>query len=202
MIGPSIVINGKISGDEDLTIEGTVEGSIDLPNQDVVIGQSGRIKADVQGKIVHIEGKIEGDIKGVEQVIISNSGNVRGNLVAPRVTLEDGAVFKGSIDMDPGEPLLGKNKVCYKRQDPKGIGRKIGYFMKIYCRLVGEKIFLIFMESSHPTRLMDWVFEPSRKAVKLTCCILANLFQRQSTPLQTIAAKFMWRMRTQNSHFY
>ena len=70
MIGPSIVINGKISGDEDLTIEGTVEGSIDLPNQDVVIGQSGRIKADVQGKIVHIEGKIEGDIKGVEQVII------------------------------------------------------------------------------------------------------------------------------------
>ena len=114
MIGPSIVINGKVSGDEDLTIEGTVEGSIDLPNQNVLIGQSGRIKADVQGKIVHIEGKIEGDIKGVEQVIISNSGNVRGNLVAPRVTLEDGAVFKGSIDMDPGEPLLEKTKSAIK----------------------------------------------------------------------------------------
>ena len=114
MIGPSIVINGKVSGDEDLTIEGTVEGSIDLPNQNVLIGQSGRIKADVQGKIVHIEGKIEGDIKGVEQVIISNSGNVRGNLVAPRVTLEDGAVFKGSIDMDPGEPLLEKAKSSIK----------------------------------------------------------------------------------------
>ena len=114
MIGPSIVIDGKISGDEDLIIEGTVEGSVDLPNQDVVIGQSGRVKADVQGKIVHIEGKIEGDIKGVEQVIISNSGNVRGNLVAPRVTLEDGAVVKGSIDMDPGEPLLEKTKSSIK----------------------------------------------------------------------------------------
>ncbi len=114
MIGPSIVINGKISGDENLTIEGTVEGSIELPNQDVLIGQSGRIKADIHGKVVHIEGNIEGDITGVEQVIISNSGNVRGNLVAPRVTLEDGAVFKGSIDMDPGEPLLEKTKAAVK----------------------------------------------------------------------------------------
>jgi len=124
MIGPSIVINGKISGDENLIIEGTVEGSIDLPNQDVVIGQAGRIKADLQGKVVHIEGKIEGDIKGVEQVIIANSGNVRGNLVAPRVTLEDGAVFKGSIDMDPGEPLLEKTELVIEDKMKKQSNKK------------------------------------------------------------------------------
>jgi cytoskeletal protein CcmA (bactofilin family) len=124
MIGPSIVINGKISGDENLIIEGTVEGSIDLPNQDVVIGQAGRIKADLQGKVVHIEGKIEGDIKGVEQVIIANSGNVRGNLVAPRVTLEDGAVFKGSIDMDPGEPLLEKTELVIEDKMKKLSNKK------------------------------------------------------------------------------
>ena len=114
MIGPSLVINGKVSGDEDLVIEGTVEGSVELPDHEVVIGQSGRIKADIKGRVVHIEGKIEGDINGVEQVVISSNGNVRGNLVAPRVTLEDGAVFKGSIDMDPGEPLLEQAKVSIK----------------------------------------------------------------------------------------
>jgi cytoskeletal protein CcmA (bactofilin family) len=81
MIGPSIVIKGTVSGDEDLLVQGRVEGSIELKDNEVSVGQSG----------------------GSEKVVISKSGNVRGNIVAPRVTLEDGAKFKGSIDMDPGE---------------------------------------------------------------------------------------------------
>ena len=103
MIGPSIVIKGTVSGDEDLVIQGSVEGSVELGSHEVSIGQSGKVKADITAKVVRIEGEVAGDITGHEQVVISASGNVRGNIVAPRVTLEDGAIFKGSIDMDPGE---------------------------------------------------------------------------------------------------
>ena len=103
MIGPSIVIKGTVSGDEDLLVQGRVEGSIELKDNEVSVGQSGRVTADVDAKIVKIDGEVTGDISGAEKVVISKSGNVRGNIVAPRVTLEDGAKFKGSIDMDPGE---------------------------------------------------------------------------------------------------
>lgn len=103
MIGPSIVIKGTVSGDEDLLIHGSVEGSVELGAHEVSVGQSGKVKADITAKVVRIDGEVAGDITGFEKVVISKSGNVRGNIVAPRVTLEDGAIFKGSIDMDPGE---------------------------------------------------------------------------------------------------
>lgn len=103
MIGPSIVIKGTVSGDEDLLVQGRVEGSIELKDNEVSVGQSGRVTADVSAKTVKIDGEVTGDINGGENVVISKSGRVRGNIVAPRVTLEDGAIFKGSIDMDPGE---------------------------------------------------------------------------------------------------
>ena len=103
MIGPSIVIKGTVSGDEDLLVQGKVEGSIELKDNEVSVGQSGRVTADVSAKTVRIDGEVTGDIDGGEKVVISKSGRVRGNIVAPRVTLEDGAIFKGSIDMDPGD---------------------------------------------------------------------------------------------------
>lgn len=103
VIGPRIVINGSIAGDEDLLIEGRVEGSIELGDHRVDIGPSGKVHADIDAKEVKVEGEVRGDINGSEKVIISRTGRVQGNLKAPRVTLEDGAKFKGSIDMDPGE---------------------------------------------------------------------------------------------------
>ena len=103
MIGKSIKINGTITGEENLTVEGTVEGSIELPNNDLTIGEPGKVEADLSAKVVKVEGQVFGDINGSEKVIISKSGIVRGNIVAPRVTLEDGAKFKGSIDMDPAD---------------------------------------------------------------------------------------------------
>ena len=108
MIGNSIVIKGTVSGDEDLTIQGTVEGTIELGTNEVTIGESGKVSADVHARMVRIDGEVTGDIKGGEKVVISKSGNVRGNIVAPRVTLEDGAIFKGSIDMDPGDNVVKK----------------------------------------------------------------------------------------------
>jgi cytoskeletal protein CcmA (bactofilin family) len=99
-IGPSIQINGDVSGNEDVIIEGRVEGTISLDENVLTVGKEGQINATVNARAVFVEGKVEGDLKGDEQVVVQRSGNVRGNIVAPRVTLEDGCKFKGSIDMD------------------------------------------------------------------------------------------------------
>lgn len=103
LIGPGIRVDGDISGDENLVIEGKVNGKILLDHNQVEVGQSGCVKADITAKVIKIAGEVRGDITGTEKVIILRSGNVHGNIVAPRMTLEDGAIFKGSIDMDPGE---------------------------------------------------------------------------------------------------
>jgi len=102
-IGPGIHINGDISGEENLVVEGKVDGKIRLENHQVEIGRGGRVNANVSAKVIKIAGEVRGDLKGKEKVVISSTGNVQGNIVAPRMTLEDGAIFKGSIDMDPGE---------------------------------------------------------------------------------------------------
>jgi cytoskeletal protein CcmA (bactofilin family) len=99
LIGPSIKIEGSVSGDEDLLVEGRVEGKIELAQHSVTIGTSGRIKADIQGRNIVIMGEVEGNLFGSEQITLRQSSTVRGNLVAPRVSLEDGSNFKGSIDM-------------------------------------------------------------------------------------------------------
>jgi cytoskeletal protein CcmA (bactofilin family) len=104
VIGPGIVIDGDISGSENLVIEGKVKGRILLASHEVTVGQSGEVNADISAKVIRVSGKIKGDLSGKEKVIISSTGNVHGNIVAPRMLLEDGAVFKGSIDMDPREP--------------------------------------------------------------------------------------------------
>jgi len=108
LIGPGIHVKGDISGDENLVIEGKVDGKILLDNNHVEVGQTGRVNADITAKVIKIAGEVRGDITGTEKVIISRSGNVHGNIVAPRMTLEDGAIFKGSIDMDPSDGAKAK----------------------------------------------------------------------------------------------
>ncbi len=100
LVGPSIIVKGELSGEEDLMIQGRVEGRVDLKKNNVTVGRTGNVKANIYGKIISIEGEVEGDIYGEEKIIVRASGLVRGNMTAPRVNLEDGAKFKGSIDMD------------------------------------------------------------------------------------------------------
>jgi len=125
MIGPSIKIKGEVSGDEDLLIQGQVEGTVNLKNNEVIVGESGQLSADILAKTIKIDGKVTGDITGTENVVISKLGNVRGNIIAPRVLLEDGAKFKGSIDMDPGDaagkssPQSAKEPTAFPSQDNK-----------------------------------------------------------------------------------
>lgn len=99
LIGPSIEIKGSLSGDEDVFVEGRVEGKIELSQHSITIGPRGRIKADIRGRSIVVMGEVEGNLNGSEQIILRQSSKVRGNLVAPRVALEDGSDFKGGIDM-------------------------------------------------------------------------------------------------------
>ena len=98
-IGASILVKGDLSGEENLLIQGRVEGQITLENNDLTVGSRGRVKADIHAKVISVEGEVRGNLFGQEKITIRKTGNVRGNLVAPRVSLEDGATFKGSIDM-------------------------------------------------------------------------------------------------------
>ena len=100
IVGPSILIHGDMTGDEDLVIQGRIEGSISLKKNLATIGKDGRVNATVSAQTIRVEGTVEGELRGREQVIVTRSGSVNGNIVAPRVTLEDGCRFKGSIDMD------------------------------------------------------------------------------------------------------
>lgn len=99
MIGMTVKIKGDISSDENLVIEGQVDGTITLNSHELTVGQSGRVNANVSAKIIKIDGQVNGDIVGKEKIIISKTGNVRGNIVAPVVILEEGGKFKGTIDM-------------------------------------------------------------------------------------------------------
>lgn len=98
-IGQSIEIKGELTGDEDLIIDGKVEGKIDLKDHNLTIGTNGRINAEIHAKSVIVNGEVVGDIIADDKVEIASSGSVHGDLCAPRVALADGSSFKGSIDM-------------------------------------------------------------------------------------------------------
>ena len=102
-IGRTIFIKGELLGEEDLLIEGRVEGRIELRQNNVTVGKNGRVKADIYGKTISVEGEVQGNLHGEEHLALRQSSQVRGNIVAPRVVLEDGCRFKGSIDMSPEE---------------------------------------------------------------------------------------------------
>jgi cytoskeletal protein CcmA (bactofilin family) len=105
-IGKSVIIKGDLSGSEDLTIEGHVEGKIELRQNVLTIGPNGRIKAAVFAKTVIIQGEVQGDITASERIDIRDAGSVDGDLSAPRIAIADGAHFRGSIDMQktPAKP--------------------------------------------------------------------------------------------------
>jgi cytoskeletal protein CcmA (bactofilin family) len=98
-IGKSVVIKGELNGSEDLTIEGQVEGKIELRQNILTIGPNGRIKAQVFAKAVIILGEVTGNVTATEKVDIRDNGSVDGDIASPRVAIAEGAHFRGSIDM-------------------------------------------------------------------------------------------------------
>lgn len=99
-IGSTIRIKGDVSGDENLTIDGTVDGTVTVKQHNLQIGKNGRVNADLHAKSIQVEGQVDGNLHADEKVVIRQSGVVRGNIVSPRLTMEDGCTFKGSVDMD------------------------------------------------------------------------------------------------------
>ncbi len=98
-IGKSIVIKGELSGNEDLTIQGRVEGKIDLKQNLLTVGENGKVKAQLFAKTVVVIGEVLGNVTAVEKVSIQEKGAVDGDISAPRVAIAEGAHFRGSIDM-------------------------------------------------------------------------------------------------------
>jgi len=107
-IGKSVVIKGELNGSEDLTIEGQVEGTIQLRDHVLTIGPNGKIKAQVFAKAVIILGEVTGNVTASEKVDIRDNGSVDGDIISPRVAIAEGAHFRGSVDMRrrgaPGQP--------------------------------------------------------------------------------------------------
>ena len=98
-IGKSVVIKGELNGSEDLTIEGQVEGTIQLRDHVLTIGPNGRIKAQVFAKSVIVLGEVLGNVTASEKVDIRDNGSVDGDIISPRVAIAEGAHFRGSVDM-------------------------------------------------------------------------------------------------------
>lgn len=119
-IGRSITIRGEVTGDEDLLIQGRVDGSVDLKQHSVTVGREGEVKANITARVVTVEGKVEGNLSADEQVILRASATVQGDISAPRVVLEDGARFRGGVDM--GETVTSKKSAsaAHSQQHQQG----------------------------------------------------------------------------------
>ena len=102
-IGKSIVIKGELSGAEDLTIEGQVEGKIEFRDHVLTVGTAGRIKAEIVAKSIVVLGQVTGNLTATEKVDIREKGSVEGDVTAPRVAIADGSHFRGTIDMQRKE---------------------------------------------------------------------------------------------------
>jgi len=121
IIGPSISIKGTLSGKEDLMIQGRVEGRIDLKKNNITVGKSGRIKGNICGKVISIEGEVRGNLVGEERIVLRQSGRVRGDMRAPRINLEEGAKCKGDIDTESN----GEEKQPTLKEAPLALDRNV-----------------------------------------------------------------------------
>src|SRR6201996_8608176 len=103
-IGKSLVIKGEVTGSESLYIDGRVEGSVNLPGNRVTVGRNGQVQANINAKEVVVLGKVKGNVTASDRVDIRNEGSLGGDVVCQRISIEDGAWFKGSIDIrKPGQ---------------------------------------------------------------------------------------------------
>jgi cytoskeletal protein CcmA (bactofilin family) len=111
-IGKSVVVKGELSGSEDLYLDGEVEGSIELRSHSLTIGPNGKVRANVSAKEVVVHGRVEGNIRASERVELRKSAVLNGDIGTQRIVIEDGAFFKGSIDIQKAETKAEPAKVA------------------------------------------------------------------------------------------
>jgi cytoskeletal protein CcmA (bactofilin family) len=98
-IGKSLVVKGEVSGSESLYIDGKVEGAINLPGNRVTIGRNGQVAANISAREIVVLGKVRGNCQASDRVDIRSEGSLTGDVIAARISIEDGAFFKGGIDI-------------------------------------------------------------------------------------------------------
>jgi len=103
-IGKSLIVKGEVSGSESLYIDGKVEGAINLPGNRVTVGRNGQVAASINAREVVVLGKVKGNVSASDRVDIRSEGSLTGDVIAQRISIEDGAFFKGGIDIrKPGK---------------------------------------------------------------------------------------------------
>jgi cytoskeletal protein CcmA (bactofilin family) len=117
-IGKSVVIKGELSGSEDLYVDGQVEGSIELQGNSLTIGPNGQVRANVNAKSVVVQGKMDGNIRSSQRTELRKTAVVSGDIVTERVAIEEGAFFKGKVDIQKDMQKTGSQTVSSK-SDPK-----------------------------------------------------------------------------------
>ena len=118
--GPSITIHGDVTGEEDLVVDGVIEGTVNLKENNLVVSENGKVTANVNARIIRVDGEVKGELRGTEQVSISPTGKVSGDIRAPRVVLEDGCQFKGSVDMESDKAGVAGDRARAPRLRPGG----------------------------------------------------------------------------------
>jgi len=102
-LGESIEVKGKISGEEDLQVDGKVEGPIALQGQRLTVGRTGHLNSEVTAREVVVYGKVQGNVRASDRVEIKKDGSVTGDVITARISIEDGAFFKGRIEIERGK---------------------------------------------------------------------------------------------------
>jgi cytoskeletal protein CcmA (bactofilin family) len=124
-LGPSLHVKGEISGSEDLTIEGSVEGLVQLDERKLTVGATAKLTADIIAREVVVFGNVKGNLRAKDRIEIKKDGSVNGDLTTARIMIEDGAYFKGSIEIDKvGEKESGASAFSRIGSTPAGVGAK------------------------------------------------------------------------------
>ncbi len=116
-IGRTVVIKGEVTGSESLYIDGRVEGSVTFKDHRVTVGRNGVVQANISAREVVIMGKVTGNVECSDRVDIRSEGTLNGDVVSARISVEDGAMLRGSVQLNPGEQ---------KQESPKAMGAAAG----------------------------------------------------------------------------
>src|SRR3954449_9098900 len=127
-IGKSLVIKGEVTGSESLYIDGRVEGSVNLPGNRVTVGRNGVVSANINAREIVVLGKVRGNLTASDRVDIRSDGSLTGDVIAARISIEDGAFFKGGIDIrkggQPQQPKANGEEKTSKEAEPAAAGAR------------------------------------------------------------------------------
>ena len=119
LIGSKVKVKGELTGEGELTIQGQVEGTISFSNGEVVVDQGGKVKADVEARVVQIEGELTGTVSCTELIALKATADAKGTLQAPRIVLEDGCKFTGDLDTESTESTQTSSQSSSKQNSQK-----------------------------------------------------------------------------------